>query len=195
MANPNSSHFRALDRIWKYLNYYPNLGLYYTIGNKDYKLIAYCDADWGGDTINRKSTSGYITSLGTNIISWNSIQQKSVSLSSCESEYIAISEASKEIIYLSNVYNYINNILSLNIAIPIPPLLTDSQGAKKLAENPEFHKRTKHIDTRYHFIREEIANNKLQLAYIGTKDQLADGFTKGLDNTKHKSFIQKLYLK
>lgn len=98
------------------------------------------------------------------------MQQKSVSLSSCESEYIAISEATKELIYLNNVYNYINNAMQLNVAINIPPLLTDSQGAKKLAENPKFHKRTKHIDTKYHYIREEIANYKLQLAYISTKD-------------------------
>jgi hypothetical protein len=73
-----------------------------------------------------------------------------------------------------------------------PIILVDNQGSLKLAENPEFHKRTKHIDIIYHFIRECINNNKLKVGYIPTEEQLADGFTKGLDNPKQKLLIDNL---
>jgi len=82
-----------------------------------------------------------------------------------------------------------------NNTIRIPTLLTDNESALKLANNPEFHKRSKHIDITYHFIREAILDKKVDLIYVNTKKQLADGFTKALDNIKHKNFINCLNLK
>lgn len=194
MANPNNMHYKALDRIWKYLNYYPNLGTYYNCNNSMFELLGYTDADWGGDIVGRKSTSGFLYLLNNNIISWNSILQKTVALSSCEAEYMAFKEAIKEVIYLNNLIIYFNNFNNkVNIKTPI--LLTDSESALKLANNPEFHKRSKHIDITYHFIREAILDKKVDLIYINTKKQLADGFTKGLDNIKQKNFITSLNLK
>jgi len=194
MSNPNITHFKALDRIWKYLNKYPTLGTYYDCNNITLELLGYTDADWGGDIIGRKSTSGYLFLLNNNIISWNSILQKTVALSSCEAEYMAFKEAIKETIYLNNLILYFNNFNN-NIINKTPILLTDSESALKLANNPEFHKRSKHIDITYHFIREAILDKKVDLIYINTKKQLADGFTKGLDNNKHKAFITALNLK
>ena len=195
MSNPGLEHFKALDRIWKYLNNYPDLGTYYDCNKNILEILGYTDADWGGDIVGRKSTSGYLFLLNNNIISWNSILQKTVALSSCESEYMALKEAIRELIYLNNLilyFNTFNNNINNN---KIPIILTDSELALKLANNPEFHKRSKHIDIIYHFIREAIADKKAQLGYINTKKQLADGFTKGLDNTKHKTFIESLNLK
>jgi hypothetical protein len=91
---------------------------------------------------------------------------------------------------LNNIITFINNNLNLNTTNNnIPIILVDNQGSLKLAENPEFHKRTKHIDITYHFIRECINTNKLKVGYIPTKEQLADGFTKGLDNIKQQNMI------
>ena len=120
--------------------------------------------------------------------------QKTIALSSCEAEYMAFKEAIKEILYLYNLINYFNEFLNNKIT-PIPKLLTDSESALKLANNPEFHKRSKHIDISYHFIRNEIANKKLDLLYVNTTVQLADGFTKGLDNNKQLKFISALNLR
>ena len=93
--------------------------------------------------------------------------QKTVALSSCEAEYMAFKEAIKEILYLYNLINYFNKFLNNKIT-PIPKLLTDSESALKLANNPEFHKRNKHINITYHFIRNSINENKLNLLYINT---------------------------
>ena len=194
MSNPNESHFRALDRIWKYLNKYPKLGLSYDCSVINQNVLGYTDADWGGDTTNRKSTSGYIFFLNNNIVSWFSMQQKTVALSSCEAEYMAFKEAIKESIYLNHVLKYYYELLGKVVPDEIPKLLTDSESATKLACNPEFHKRSKHIDISYHFIRDTIKQNQIKLLHVGTKDQKADGFTKGLDTIKHNSFLLALKL-
>ena len=132
--------------------------------------------------------------LNNNIINWNSILQKTVALSSCESEYIAIKEAIRESIYLNNIVDYFNKFNhKTNNRTPI--ILTDSESAIKLANNPEFHKRSKYIDITYYFIREAISDKKAKLIYVNTKRQLADSFTKGLDNTKYKTFIESLRLR
>ncbi len=123
------------------------------------------------------------------------MQQKTVALSSCEAEYMAFKEAIKESIYLNNLIRFYYDLLKSDIPQVIPKLLTDSDSALKLANNPEFHKRTKHIDITYHFIRHSIKEKKVQLVHVGTKNQLADGFTKGLDTIKHKSFLLSLNLK
>lgn len=195
MSNPNESHFRALDRIWKYLNKYPELGLTYDCSVINRNILGYTDADWGGDSVSRKSTSGYIFMLNNNIISWLSMQQKTVALSSCEAEYMAFKEAIKENIYLNNVIKYYYAFLGMGVPEEVPKLLTDSESAMKLANNPEFHKRSKHIDITYHFIRDTIKQKQVELLHVRTKDQKADGFTKGLDTIKHNSFLLALRLK
>ena len=118
-----------------------------------------------------------------------------MALLSCEAEYMAFKEAIKETIYLNNLSIYYSKLLNIYNNNKEPKLLTDSESALKLANNPEFHKRSKHIDIIYHFIREAIIDKKVNLLYINTKQQLADGFTKGLDINKHNSFILSLNLK
>ena len=194
MSNPDLTHFKALDRIWKYLNKYPNIGTYYLCNKSFLELLGYTDANWEEDINSRKSTSGFLFLVNNCIISWSSMLQKTVALSSCEAEYMAFKEAIKEILYLHNLVSYFNNFLNNNKTL-IPKLLTDSESALKLANNPEFHKRSKHIDITYHFIRNEIANNKLSLLYVNTTVQLADGFTKALDNNKQLKFITELNLR
>ena len=195
MANPNQTHFKAVDRIWKYLNKYPQLGLCYDCTTINESILGYTDADWGGDTTTRKSTTGYVFQLNNNNISWVSMLQKTIALSSCEAEYMALKEAIKESIYLNNMIRYFYNLIEIKCPAQVPRLLSDSQSALKLANNPEFHKRTKHIDITYHFIRDVIKQKQVELEYINTKSQNADGFTKALDTIKHKGFLLSLKLK
>ena len=107
---------------------------------------------------------------------------------------MAIREATKETIYLSSILKWLEK-KKLGTYLPTtPPILTDSEAALKLANNPKFHKRTKHIDITYHFIRECIKDGKVKVIPIRTIDQLADGFTKGLNKHKHTAFIESLNL-
>jgi hypothetical protein len=93
---------------------------------------------------------------------------------------MALKEATKEAIYLNNMLNYINNHLNLGYITMIPTILIDNEGAKRLAENPEFHKRSKHIDIIYHFTRNAIQKNQIKLVPIPSKDNIADIFTKNV---------------
>lgn len=195
MANPSKTHFKALDKLWKYILGTRTYKQYYNC-NTIPNLIGYSDADWGGDLVNRYSTTGYIFYYGiNNPISWFSGLQKTVAISTCEAEYIALKEAIKEAIYLNNSIKEITKASKLPNSTTIediPPILVDSQSAIKLAENPEFHKRTKHIDISYHFIREAINNKITKVLYIPTKEQKANGFTKPLDNIRQKEFLEVL---
>ena len=103
---------------------------------------------------------------------------------------MALKEAVREAIYLNNLYNYFNNSLKLGYSISTPVLLVDNTSAIKLAENPEFHKRTKHIDIIYHYTRQAIADNKIRIIYTPTKEQLADFLTKNLPNPQQKYLIK-----
>jgi len=118
-----------------------------------------------------------------------------VALSSCEAEYMALREAIKEAIFLSSMLGWLEKEPKLGCLLPsTPPVLTDSESAQKLAKNPKFHKRSKHIDITYHFIRKCISEKRVKLAFVRTTEQLADGFTKGLGKAKHEAFIEGLNL-
>ena len=151
--------------------------------------------------MNRRSTTSYCFLYNRNLISWNSTLQHTVALSSCEAEYMALKEASKEAIFLSKMLKWLENKLENKLKLlrdispsKTVPILMDSQSAIKLSENPEFHKRSKHIDITHHFIRECISEEKVKLVFVQTTEQLADGFTKGLNKTKHNAFIESLNL-
>lgn len=100
---------------------------------------------------------------------------------------MAITEACKEAIYLKNLLNEIVDFCNYTIT-----LYNDNQGAQKLTENPMFHKRTKHIDMRHHFVREAVANKHVKIVYLPTSEMPADLLTKGLSSVKHSYFVKKL---
>ena len=195
MANPSQDHVNALLKIWRYLLYRPNIGLLYDCQGDNLYIKGYSDADWAVDLDGRRSTTSYIFSLSSDIglnnpVSWNSMLQKSVALSSCEAEYMAMKEAIKEAIYLANIFNYINIQLGLGYLPNIPTILVDNESAIKLGQNPEFHKRSKHIDIQYHYIREAIQEGKVKLTYINTKRQLADLLTKNVNGPLFEEFTK-----
>ena len=94
---------------------------------------------------------------------------------------MAMKESIKEAIYISNIFNYINTKMNLGYIHNIPLILEDNQSAIRLGQNPEFHKRSKHIDIQYHFIRKAISDETIRVVYIPTKDQLADLLTKNVN--------------
>jgi len=143
-------------------------------------IIGYSDADWGGCQHDRRSYTGYVFLMCGAAISWRSLKQRTVALSSTEAEYMALSETTKEAIYLKTTLSELgfNELTDINI-------FCDNRGAISLAENPVMHTRTKHIDIRHHFVRQAIKEKKLRLEHVPTADMTADIFTKALPKIKH----------
>lgn len=137
--------------------------------------MGFVDSDWGSNKQDRKSYTGYVFKLSGAAVSWKSCKQKTIALSSTEPEYyMALSEASKEAIYLRNLLSEIQGRLD------IITLYNDNQGAQKLCSNPVFHEKTKHIDIRHHFVREAVENKLIKLDYLSTDEMVADILNKRL---------------
>jgi membrane-bound inhibitor of C-type lysozyme len=157
MESLNSEHWCAIKRILRYVAGTTKLGCRYVKGRSN-ELLSYTDSDHAGDLEKRKSTSGAVFFLGGNIITWSSQKQKVVSLSSCESEYIAAALAVCQGVWLSRLLAELthSNVKKFRLMI-------DNKSAEELSRNPVFHERSKHIDTRYHFIREAVADGVVDL--------------------------------
>jgi len=137
-------------------------------------VMGYTDSDFAGDLDKRRSTSGYVFTLHGGAISWRSRLQNCVTQSTTEAEYVAAAEACKEAIWLSRL------VVDLKITVEMPVLHCDSQSAIQLAKNPVFHAKTKHIDVKYHFIREVLEDEQLKFVKVHTTENPADLLTKGL---------------
>ncbi|KAK2437950.1 hypothetical protein QL285_022782 [Trifolium repens] len=185
MEHPTTTHLKAAKRILRYIKGTTNLGLYYSVSD-DYKLVGYSDSDWGGDVDDRKCPSGYVFYIGNTAFTWMSKKQPIVTLSTCEAEYVAATSCVCHAIWLRNL------LKELNFPQKEPTkIFVDNKSAIALAKNPVFHDRSKHIDTRYHYIRECVANNNVKLEYVKTHDQATDIFTKPL---KREDFVKLRYL-
>ena len=182
-AKPIQAHQSAVTRFFRYLRKTINYVLVFR--GELAQLTGYSDSDWAGDYDTRKSTSGYVFSIGSAVISWSSKLQPTVALSSCEAEYIGQTNAAKEALWLRRLLDEIQPESANNQATVI---YCDNQGAIALAKNPQFHARTKHIDIQHHFVREKVNEGAVQLKYVETNDQVADGLTKALDKIKFEKF-------
>ena len=172
-TNPNSTHWTAVKRIFRYLAGTQHRGLYYGrhgVGR------GYTDADWGGGE-DRKSIGGYAFTLNGAAITWNSKKQATVALSSTEAEYMALTQAVKESIWLQALLLDLGARRHLQ---EVRNIYVDNQGALALAKNAEYHARTKHIDIQYHFVRQHTESGKVILTYCATSEMTADIFTKAL---------------
>jgi hypothetical protein len=164
-------HWIAVKRIFRYLAGTVERGITYS-KSAGIKITAYCDSDWGNDPETRRSKTGYVIIVAGGVIAWQTKAQKSVALSSCEAELYALCEAVKEIMWLSSF------LTELGVQFELPILHCDNRGAIALAQNPVGHQRSKHINIRYYFVREAIANGVLKVEYVATSENLADIFTK-----------------
>lgn len=173
----NKELWQCLKRVLRYLKGTIDLKLCYKRCDYNNILCGYVDSDWGGNDIrDRKSTTGYLFKLFDQCtITWSTKKQMSVAASSTEAEYMALYEAVREALWLKSLAVSIH----INIDKPIT-IYEDNNGCISIANNPTNHKRSKHIDIKYHFSREQIEKNVIKLNYIPTGQQLADALTKPL---------------
>ena len=177
---PGLAHWEAVKRIFKYLIGTRNLWLCY--GSLTKELHRYVDAD-GSMNEDCKAISGYAFMVNSGAVSWSAKCQELISLSTTESEYIAVTHAAKEALWLCMIISQI-----FGIALPPTTLFTDNQSAIALTKEHQYHARTKHIDIQFHFICWVIEDGKLRLIYCPTDEMVADALAKALPSTKVKHF-------
>jgi hypothetical protein len=188
MEKLGKEHWAVVKRIVRYITGTINYGCRFRKGgNSDLALLGYTDSDHSGDLIHRRSTSGIVFFLGDNLVTWCSQKQRSVALSSCEAEYMAAAAGACQGVWLSNL------IAGLTGTEPKQfRLLIDNKSAIELSKNPVFHERSKHIDTRYHYIRECIEKGVVDVDHVRTDGQLADILTKALARVRFVELRMKL---
>ncbi|WVZ58559.1 hypothetical protein U9M48_008820, partial [Paspalum notatum var. saurae] len=169
-ASPRTSHRQAVKRIFRYLKFTPELGLWYSSGSS-LSLKGFSDADHAGCRIDRKLTSSTCQFLGTSLVSWFSRKQASVSLSTIKAEYIA----AVDLLWMKATLS------DFGLSFGRIPLLVDSTSAISVTKNPVLHSRTKHIDVRFHFLRDHCEKGDIDLIHVETQNQLADILTKQLE--------------
>jgi hypothetical protein len=156
------------------LVYTPKFGLWFPKGST-FDLIGYFDVDWAGCKIDRKSTSGTCQFLGRSLVSWASKKQNLVALSTAEPEYIVAVHCWAQLLWMRQT------LTDYGYKLSKVPLLCDNESTICMADNPVEHSRTKHIDIQYHFLRDHQQRWDIEIAYVNTKNHLADIFTKPLD--------------
>ncbi|XP_066162151.1 secreted RxLR effector protein 161-like [Oryza sativa Japonica Group] len=189
METPREEHLSAVRRIQRYVAGTRNWGLTY-LGGKEEKpsLLGYSDSDLAGDTDDRRSTSGQIFFTGGSPVTWQSSKQRVVvALSSCEAEYIAAAVAACQGVLLARLLTDV-----LEADAPAPKLMVDNQSTISLVKNPVHHDRTKHVDIKFHYLRECAEQKLIEVAFVGTADQLGDIFTKSLGRTRFHELCSKI---
>nr|GEX35226.1 retrovirus-related Pol polyprotein from transposon TNT 1-94 [Tanacetum cinerariifolium] len=187
-ARPTKKHVHALKRIFRYLRGTVNRGLWY-LKDSSVALTAFADADHAGCQDTRRSTSGSVQFLGERLISWSSKRQKSAAISSTEAEYITLSGCCAQILWMRS------QLKDYGLGFKKIPMYCDNKSAIALCCNNVQHSRPKHIDIRYHFIKEQVENEVIELYFVNTEYQLADLFTKALGRDRIEFHINKLRMR
>ncbi|GJS86994.1 retrovirus-related pol polyprotein from transposon TNT 1-94 [Tanacetum coccineum] len=184
-AKPIEKHLYAIKRIFKYLRGAINRGLWYP-KDSSIALTAYADADHAGCQDTRRSTSSSMQFLGDRLVSWSSKRQKSAAISSTEAEYIALSSCCAQVLWMRS------QLTDYGLGFNKIPMYYDNKSAIALCRNNVQHSRSKHIDIRFHFIKEQVENGVVELYFINTEYQIADIFTKPLSRERIEFLINKL---
>jgi len=169
--------------VLRYLQATSNFGLVMDVQQgTGVRIDCYSDADFANDPTDRRSISGYVTTLDDNVISYASRKQEINAQSTCEAEYVAMAEATKDVLWLAGLCK------ELKWKHPVPLLLGDNQGAISLSVQPGKHSKTKHINNNYHLVRRTVELKQLTTHHIGTEDMVADIMTKALAVVKFTRF-------
>lgn len=172
MAKPKEEHMQAAKRVLRYLKGTLEFGVFYKRGS-ELKVKAYTDSDYAGDIDDRRSTSGYVFLLSGAAVCWSSRKQDVVTLSSTEAEYEAATSCACHCVWLKGIMEQI--VLDQCECLEI---FCDNTSSIKLSKNPVMHRWTKHIDVRYHYLRDLTNDEVVKLTFIGTEEQVADIMTK-----------------
>jgi hypothetical protein len=179
----SSEHYRAAKHLPRYLRGTADLGLTFEVGKDERPLSAMVDADWGGCSETRRSTTGYLTFLFGSLVGWRSKRQPTVALSTMEAELMAGCDVTKQLLWIRRL------LVDLRITHDGPtPILCDNQGAIQASANPGQHDRRKHIDIRANFVLENVRGQSVVFKYVPTADNTADMLTKSLDKVKVEKF-------
>ncbi|GJZ86360.1 retrovirus-related pol polyprotein from transposon TNT 1-94 [Tanacetum coccineum] len=187
-AKPTEMHLTAIKRIFRYLKGTIHMGLWYP-KDSGFELKAFADADYAGCHDTRRSTSGSAQFLGHRLVSWSSKKQKSTAISTTEAEYIALSGCCAQILWMRS------QLRDYGFAFNKIPMYCDNQSAIALCCNSVQHSRSKHIDIRHHFIKEQVEKKVVELYFVETKYQLADIFTKALPRERFATLLPLLGVK
>lgn len=178
-SNPGVSHWKAVKRIFRYLKGSIDKKWAYDRNNTNPTLTGYCDADFGSDPKDRRSVTGYIFLLQNGAVSRNSKKQPTVALSTTEAEYMAMSSATQEAMWIRSLHG---ELFGKKLPYTIH---CDNKGAIHLANTTAHHSRTKHIDIRHHFVRDHVTNGNVKFSYINTTEMIADFLTKPVTAIVH----------
>ena len=185
-SSPKEKHWRCITTLLKYVNSTKNLSLTYPSGTTS-TLIGYSDSDHAGNLDDRKSTSGFVFMLGGCCVSWKSSKQKTVSISSTEAEYVALSNSAQEAIWLRSLLQELGYRQQTTI------LYNDNLSSHQIVKGSTS-SRSKHIDVRHHFIRDHVSKKQLEIKYLSTTELPADMFTKAVCKTQHNKCMNSINL-
>ena len=187
MQNPAEDHWKAVKRVLRYLAGTISYGL--LLSPAPHLLLrGFCDADWGADPDDRRSTSGSCVFLGNNLISWWSKKQLVVARSSTEAEYRSLADTVAEILWLQSL------LAELHVTNLQPMVYCDNLSTVMLAHNPVLHTRTKHMELSLFFVREKVLSRQLQVVHIPSEDQPADLLTKALSSSRFLHLREKFHV-
>lgn len=181
MSSPKRSHMLAAKRVLRYIQGTPDHGVLFPFGKQDSeaRIVGFADSDYGGDPVERKSTSGYIFLLNKAPVSWCSKKQSVVALSSCEAKYISGSFAACQAMWIAQLLYELKMIIKEPMELRI-----DNISAINLSKNPISHGRSKHIEIKFHFLRDLVSKGRIAVVHCRTEQQLADAMTKALKNDR-----------
>lgn len=180
-------HYSAAKRVLRSLSGTKDFGILYKKSPRSFDLKGFSDSDFANDCVNRRSVTGYIFFRSQGPITWSSFRQSTVATSTTEAEYMAASAASREAVWLARLMRDVGRQGEIK-----PRIFVDNQSALKLSKNPDFHKRTKHIDVHHHFIRQKYESGEIDICYVKSQNQQADILTKSLVKEKFIPFRSKI---
>ncbi|GJW54225.1 hypothetical protein Tco_0098310 [Tanacetum coccineum] len=171
--NPKTTHLEAVKRIFRYIRGTSHLGLWYPKGT-GIETVVYADSDHAGDYVDRKSTSGVCTFMGCCLTSWFAKKQTALAISTTEAEYVSAGKACQQALWMKQA------LIDYGIRLDDVPIMCDNKGAIDLSKNPVQHSRTKHIEIRHHFLRDNVQKGNISIEKVASEDNIADIFTKPL---------------
>ena len=190
-ASPTDEHWTAVKRVLRYVAGSLNLRIEYNGNSANKEVVGYSDSDWAGDKSDRKSTNGYVFTMCGGAVSWCSRKQTIVAASTCEAEYIGMTMASKEAMWLRRL---VSDIRGKSVLENPLSLLSDNAGAIALTKNEVVNRRNKHIDLAYHFVRDAVRRGIVNITYLPTTEMTADILTKPLGRILLEKFVEHMGL-